>query len=202
MTLMKTVMSSAVALAIVFGVSGAARAHCDAEDGPVANAVKKALETGNINLVLPYAPASAEAELKATFAEARKVRTLGSDARKLADRSFLQTTIRLHRAGEGATFTGIKPAGINYGPMIPAAERAIETGNPETIKAVLIEGIDHVLGEKLAHVRELRKVTSEPANYDEVAPARERISAELGFITFAEGVHQAVLGKTAPHHED
>ena len=24
----------------------------------------------------------------------------------------------------------------------------------------------------------------------------------LGFITFAEGVHQAVLGKTAPHHED
>jgi hypothetical protein len=67
---------------------------------------------------------------------------------------------------------------------------------------VLIEGIDHVLGEKLAHVRELGKVTSEPANYDQVAAARERISAELGFITFAEGVHQAVLGKTAPHHED
>jgi hypothetical protein len=87
------------------------------------------LETGNLNLVLPYAPASAEAELKATFAEARKVRTLGPDARKLADRSFLETTIRLHRAGEGATFTGIKLAGINYGPMIPAAERAIETGD-------------------------------------------------------------------------
>jgi hypothetical protein len=202
MTLMKAVMRSAVALAIVLGASGAARAHCDAEDGPVAKAVQKALETGNLNLVLPYAPASAEAELKATFAEARKVRTLGSDARKLADRSFLETTIRLHRAGEGATFTGIKPAGIDYGPMIPAAERAIETGNLEVIKAVLIEGINHVLGEKLAHVRELRKVTSEPANYDQVAAARERISAELGFITFAEGVHQAVLGKTAPHHED
>jgi hypothetical protein len=202
MTLMKAVMRSAVALAIVVGASGAARAHSDSEDGPVAKVVQRALETGNLNLVLPYAPASAEAELKATFAEARKVRTLGPDARKLADRSFLETTIRLHRAGEGATFTGIKLAGINYGPMIPAAERAIETGDLEAIKAVLIEGIDHVLGEKLAHVRELGKVTSEPANYDQVAAARERISAELGFITFAEGVHQAVLGKTAPHHED
>jgi hypothetical protein len=129
MTLMKAVMRSAVALAIVVGASGAARAHSDSEDGPVAKVVQRALETGNLNLVLPYAPASAEAELKATFAEARKVRTLGPDARKLADRSFLETTIRLHRAGEGATFTGIKLAGINYGPMIPAAERAIETGD-------------------------------------------------------------------------
>ena len=201
MTLVKTVMGSVIALAIAFG-GGEARAHCDSEDGPVAKAVQKALETGNLNLVLPYAPATAEAELKATFAEARKVRALGPDARKLADRSFLETTIRLHRAGEGATFTGIKPAGINYGPMIPAAERAIETGDLQTIKAVLGEGIDHVLGERLAHVRELRKVTSEPANYNQVAAARERISAELGFVTFAEGVHQAVLGKTAPHHED
>ena len=87
------------------------------------------METGNINLVLPYAPASAEEELKATFAEARKVRGLGPDGRKLADRSFMETAIRLHRAGEGAGFTGLKPAGIDYGPMIPAAEGSLETGD-------------------------------------------------------------------------
>jgi len=201
MTLMNAVTGSVIALAITFGV-GDARAHCDSEDGPVANAVQKTLETGNINLVLPYAPASAEAELKATFADAHKVRALGPDARKLADRLFLETAIRLHRAGEGAAFTGVKPAGINYGPMIPAAERAIETGDLQTIKAVLLEEIDHILGERLAHVRELRKVSVEPTNSNQVAAARERISAELGFVIFAEGLRQAVLGKTPLHHED
>lgn len=201
MTLMKALTAFVVASSLIFSMN-AARAHCDSEDGPVARAVQKALETGNLNLVLPYAPASAEAELKATFAEARKVRILGADARKLADRLFLETAIRLHRAGEGATFTGVKPAGIDYGPMIAAAERALETGDLQTIKAVLLKEIDHILGERLAHVRELRKVSSEPTNYNQVAAARERISAELGFITFAEGLRQAVLGKTPAHHED
>lgn len=201
MTVMKALASIVVASGLVLGVSDA-RAHCDSVDGPVAKAIQKALETGNINLVLPYAPAAAEAELKATFAEARKVRALGSEARKLADRSFMETAIRLHRAGEGAGFTGLKPAGIDYGPMIAAAERSLETGDLQSVKSVLLEEIDHVLGERLAHIRELRKVSSEPTNYAQVAAARDRISAELGFITFAEGLRQAVLGKTPAHHED
>ena len=201
MTVMKTLSGFVIASGLVLGGSDA-RAHCDSVDGPVSKAIYKALETGNINLVLPYAPASAEAELKATFAEARKVRALGPDGRKLADRSFMETAIRLHRAGEGAGFTGLKPAGIDYGPMIPAAERSLETGDLQSIKSVLIEEIDHVLGERLSHIRELRKVSSEPASYSEVAAARDRISAELGFITFAEGLRQAVLAKTPAHHED
>src|SRR5512145_2768367 len=126
MTVMKTLAGFVVASGLVLGASDA-RAHCDSVDGPFAKAIQKALETGNINLVLPYAPATAEAELKATFAEARKVRALGADARKLADRSFMETAIRLHRAGEGAGFAGLKPAGIDYGPMIAAAERSLET---------------------------------------------------------------------------
>jgi Family of unknown function (DUF6448) len=197
----KTLIGLLLTAGLLLGTPSA-WAHCDSEDGPVANAVQKALDSGNVNLVLPYAPASAEAELKATFAEARKVRVLGPDARKLADRMFLETAIRLHRAGEGAAFTGVKPAGIDYGPMVPAAEKALEAGNLQPIKVLVLEEIDHVLGERLAHIRELRKVASEPTDYDGVVAARERISAELGFIIFAEGLHQAVLGKTPPHHED
>jgi hypothetical protein len=37
-----------------------AQAHCDAVDGPVAAAARKALDTKNVNLILPYAPAEAE----------------------------------------------------------------------------------------------------------------------------------------------
>ena len=125
---MKNVTFLLLAAILLLGAP-TAQAHCDTVDGPVAMAVSKALETGNVNLVLPYAPASAEKELREAFAQARQVRTLGPDARALADRSFLETAIRLHRAGEGAPYTGLKPAGHDFGPVIPAAEHAVETGD-------------------------------------------------------------------------
>jgi hypothetical protein len=67
---------------------------------------------------------------------------------------------------------------------------------------VLVEAIEHALNERLAHVRELKSAPLEPKTTTEVPHSRERVSAELGFITFAEGVHQAVLGKGAEHHAD
>jgi hypothetical protein len=66
--------------------------------------------------------------------KSRKVRGLGADVRELADHAFMETVIRLHRAGEGATYTGLKPAGIDYGPVIPAAEQAVETGDLAKLK--------------------------------------------------------------------
>ncbi|HET7680206.1 MAG TPA: DUF6448 family protein, partial [Xanthobacteraceae bacterium] len=131
-----------------------------------------------------------------------KVRGLSADAKALADQAFMETVIRLHRAGEGAAYTGLKPAGADYGPVIPAAEHAVETGDLAKLKAVLVEEIEHALSERLAHVRELQKVPLEPKTPAEVPHARERISAELGFVTFAETVRQAALGKGAEHHAD
>jgi hypothetical protein len=109
-------------------------AHCDSVDGPVAGAAIEALETGNVNLALPYAPASAEDEIKAAHQMALTARADGKAAAEVADRWFMETVVRLHREGEGATFTGLKPAGINYGPVIPAAEKALETGDPTQVK--------------------------------------------------------------------
>jgi hypothetical protein len=88
-----------LAVLVLLLTGPSAWAHCDTLDGPVASAVRKALDTGNVYLILPYAPASAEQELQEAFAQARKVRVLGPDARALADRSLLETAIRLHRAG-------------------------------------------------------------------------------------------------------
>jgi hypothetical protein len=151
---------------------------------------------------LAYAPASAEPEIRAAFEKSRKVRSLSGDARALADEAFLETVVRLHRAGEGAAYTGLKPAGLNYGPAIPAAEDAVQTGDLAKLKDVLSEVIEHSLAERLAHVRQFQNVSSNPKTDAEVAPARERVSAELGFITFAESVRQAALGKGAEHHVD
>jgi hypothetical protein len=201
MTKIKMLIAAIFAAGLLFGAQSA-QAHCDSLDGPVAKAVQKALETGNINPVLAYAPAAVEAEIRAAFEKSRKVRGLGADARALADQAFMETVIRLHRAGEGAAYTGLKPAGADYGPVIPAAEHAVETGDLTKLKAVLFEQIEHVLRERLAHVRELQKAPLEPKTAADVPHARERVSAELGFVTFAETLRQAALGKGAEHHAD
>jgi len=180
----------------------AAQAHCDSLDGPVAKAALNALEKGNVNPVLAFAPATAEAEILQAFEKSRTVRVLGSEAQALADQSFLETVIRLHRAGEGAAYTGLKPAGLDYGPVIPAAEHAVETGDPAEVLAVLAKEIEHALEERIAHVRALQDAPLEPLSTDEVPSARERISAELAFITFAETLHQAALGKGSEQHID
>jgi hypothetical protein len=191
-----------VAAGLWFGIQGA-QAHCDSLDGPVAKAVQKSLDDGNVNPVLAYAPAAAETEIRAAFEKSRKVRGLSADAQSLVDQAFMETVIRLHRAGEGAAYTGLKPAGGDYGPVIPAAEHAVETGDLAKLKAVLVEEIEHALHERLAHVRELQtKASREPKAAIEVAHARERISAELGFVTFAEVLRQAAHGKGAEHHAD
>lgn len=201
MTRAQLVTAAIVASGLLFSAPGA-QAHCDALGGPVANAAQKALEDGNVNPVLAYAPAAVETEIRAAFEKSRKVRELGPDAQALADQSFMETVIRLHRAGEGAAYTGLKPAGIDYGPVIPAAEHAVETGDLTKLKAILNEEIEHALSERLAHARQLQKASLEPTTAAEVPHARARVSAELGFITFAETVHQAVLGKGAEQHAD
>ena len=114
----------------------------------------------------------------------------------------METVIRLHRAGEGAPYTGLKPAGGDYGPVIPAAEHAVETGDLSKLKQVLNEELEHALRERLAHVRALQKAPLEPKTAAEVPHARERVSAELGFVTFAETVRQAIHGQGAEHHVD
>jgi hypothetical protein len=151
---------------------------------------------------LAYAPAAAEEEIRAAFEKSRKVRDVNADVRVLADQAFMETVIRLHRAGEGAAYTGLKPAGGDYGPVIPAAEHAVETGDLSKLRAALNEEIEHALLERLAHVRALQKAPLEPKTSAEVPHARERVSAELGFVTFAETIRQAVHGRGAEHHPD
>ena len=194
----KLLAAPVLAAGLLFGSQGA-QAHCDSIDGPVAKAALAALDTGNVNLALPFAPSTAESEIKAVFAQSLKVRVLGPEAKTLADRAFIETTVRLHRAGEGAAYTGLKPAGVDYGPAIPAADRAIATGNPAPVKGLLVEELEHGLHARFAHVLETQKRVKEPTMANDVPAARERVSAELGFVTYVEGLRQAIQG--APGHE-
>ena len=104
-----------------------ASAHCDTEDGPAVTDGRLALDTGDPSPALAWVHAEGDAEVREVFGLAQRVRALGGEARLVADRLFLETLVRVHRAGEGAGFDGIKPAG-QVDPLVAAADRAIEVG--------------------------------------------------------------------------
>ncbi|WP_445504395.1 DUF6448 family protein [Microvirga sp. G4-2] len=190
------IMPKAILLAAAVGASlvlgGTAQAHCDAIGGPVTTAAVRALDTNNVHAVLPYVPASAEPELTATFTQAMTVRAGGPDAKALADRFFMETAVRLHRAGEGAPYTGLKPADTDFGPAIPAAEQALATGKVEPLLEFLSREIEHGVRERFAHAAGDKP--KEPTGAAEVPAAREHVQEELGFIGYVEAIYLATKG--------
>lgn len=116
-------------LALSCWMTGRLDAHCDGMVGPVVKAAQQALTAGNANAVLIWVQKKDEGEVKRALEQTLAVRKLSPEAAGLADRYFFETVVRLHRAGEGEPYSGLKPAGRDLGPAIPAAERALESGS-------------------------------------------------------------------------
>lgn len=167
------------------------QAHCDSLQGPVVTAAKKALETGDVELVLPYVHPEAEAELAAAFEQALAVRKLGGQAKEVADRFFFETTVRLHREGEGAAYTGLKDEPID--PAIAAADQALETGSLDELSTMLNQAVNEGVAHKFEAVQEARELAAKEGT---VEANRERVEAELIFEKYIYGLHQAALGLT------
>ncbi|HET7680954.1 MAG TPA: DUF6448 family protein [Xanthobacteraceae bacterium] len=166
--------------------------HCDTLDGPVVSAAREALETENVKLILPYVPESGAAEVKSAFDKVLKARKIGPAAREVADLYFFETVVRIHRAGEGAPYTGLKPAGLDEGPVIPVAEKAIETGSPDALIGVLTDTLRQEVKHRFNHMMHLREHKS-----DDVARAREYVEAMLGLQVYSHQLYNAM--KTDPH---
>lgn len=169
--------------------------HCDTLDGPVVKAAARALDEGDVSLVLPYVPREGEGEVSAVFEKASRLREEGGAARELADRHFFETVVRVHRAGEGEAFTGLKPAGLDPGPVIPVAERAIESGSPEELQEVLCRVVERRIADQLEAVGGLK------ADADgDVEANRRWVSAMLGFQVWAHKLYSSA--ESAPHEAD
>ncbi|MDD1670387.1 MAG: DUF6448 family protein [Methanomicrobiales archaeon] len=170
--------------------------HCDTKDGPVVTAAKRALESGNVNLVLIWVPEEAEGEVKGAFDRVIQARKAGQAAWEVADEWFFETVVRLHRAGEGEAFTGLKPAGLDEGPVVPRAEKAIETGDPgETIRF-----IRQALEEDLKH-RFRRVMETKGYDVNDVAAGRAYVQAFIGFVVHAHHLHAGISGHGGHGHE-
>lgn len=161
--------------------------HCDTLDGPVVKAARKALDKGNVNLILPWVAKSGEGEVRELFEEALSVRDQGGKAAELADRWFFENVVRVHRAGEGAAYTGLKPAGLDWGPVVPRAEKAIAEDDAGDV----IDFVAGVLRDELTDRFE-KVIASKGYDENDVAAAREYVQAELGFVLFSHHVYSFV----------
>ena len=192
----KTVVGGLVLAGLTLLLSGAhsAYAHCDGLDGPVVKAAQKALQTNNVNLVLVWVQKGSEPELKSVFQQTLAVRKLGPESRALADRNLFETLVRLHREGEGAAYTGLKPAGRNLGPAIPAADRAIESGETAALETLLVNELRAGLRKAFQGVQARQKYDA-----NDVAAGREYVKAYVEYIHFVERLHESLSDPAAGH---
>ena len=144
-------------------------------------------------MVLPYVPREGEDEVKEVFTKTVALRGHGDQAREVriatSSRRSSASTVRV----KAATLLGLKPAGLDHGPVIPAAERAIERGSAEELVEVLCE----VVKEK-ATWEQLRTVMHLKSEADgDVEANRKYVSAMLGLQVWAHKLYQCA--ESAPH---
>ncbi len=170
-----------------------ARAHCDSLDGPVVGVARLALQKGEVTPALKWVRPQDEAAIKEAFARTLAVRRLGPEAQSLADQSFFETLVRIHRQGEGAPYTGLKPAG-SAEPGIAMADQALDKGTIDALVAVVARDVEHGIRERFARVMETRKRAG-----DSVAAGREYVAAYVTFIHYVEGLHEAARAAASGH---
>ena len=168
--------------------------HCDGLDGPVVTLARKALDSGNVNLVLPWVRAEDEGEIRKVLDQESTVRKLGGQARELADTHFFETLVRMHRAGEGAPFTGLQPAGRDLGPAVPAADQALESGSVELLEKLLSDAIRDGVHKHFHAALGRRKFGP-----DNVKAGRAYVEAYVPYVHYVERLWQAAQGTAHAH---
>lgn len=172
-----------------------ASAHCDTEDGPAVVDGRRSLETGNINHALKWVHPEGEDEVRAAFAAAIAAQQSGANSDEAAHH-FLETLVRVHRAGEGAGFDEIKPTGAHVEPEVVAADQALEIGSIEPLRGLIADDRWEELKRRFDHALSLKNYDT-----DDLVAAREYIAAYVSFFKYAEDEDEHHHGHAEHGHE-
>ena len=63
-----------------------------------------------------------------------KARKLGEDAAEVAASGFFENAVRLHREGEGTSYTGLKPSGFGLGPVVIGQKKTLKKKTQRILK--------------------------------------------------------------------
>lgn len=194
-TFLRTLASSITSLVI-----RPASAHCDTADGPAVIDGHRALADGNVNIALKWVMPEGEDELRTTFERAQRVRAVGGEAALLAEQWFLENMVRIHRAGEGAGYDGIKPVGSDVPAQVRAADEALAQGIIEPLRGL----IDAERWPELEN-RFDKAIALKNLDDNDLPAARNYMNAYVSFFKYAEGhdhdhAHHGHHGHGHGHH--
>jgi len=180
------------AVLLMAGVSDRAGAHCDAINGPVAAAAQEALSAGRFETVAIWVGEAQEEELREKFEQCSAVYKRDGDAKKLAERYFMEIAVRLHREAEGFSYTGLKPA-APLPPDVAAAEKSLEAGNVTIVTDLLASELRYKTEELFEEAIKAR--THKDENID---AGRKWVNAYVRYVIYVHGLHKTI--QTGPAH--
>jgi len=136
-----------------------------------------------------------EKEIREAFAKTLAVRKQGKEAKELADMYFFETLVRIHRAGEGAPYTGLKP-GEAIEPIIAGSDKALESGSADDLVKDVTDAVAKGIRDKFAHAKETKKHADES-----VEAGREYVEAYVVFTHYVERLYNDATAKVEHHGE-
>jgi hypothetical protein len=181
-------------LTVFFLMAGNVYAHCDTLEGPVVETAKKALASGDVTPLLKWVAADDEQMIHTAFQKTLDVRKLGAQAQDLADMYFFETLVRIHRAGEGAPYTGLKP-GAAVDPAVALADKALESGSVDKLVNILSDATAKGIRKRFHRALKAKKHADES-----VTAGRKFVESYVIFTHYVEGLHSMIKG-ASEHHE-
>ena len=100
--------------------------------------------------------------------------------------------VRIHRAGEGSPYTGLKP-GEAIDPAVALADKALEKGDVDKLVNVLTGAMANGIRERFAKAYENQKHAD-----DNIEAGREFVESYVLFTHYVEGLHGLIEGGV--HH--
>jgi len=185
-----------VAISLTFGIYSFAAAHCDTLDGPVIQDARKALETKNVTPVLKWVKQKDEKVVREAFVEAISAR--GKKNADAEEMRFFETLVKIHRAGEGTPFTGLKPAG-EVEPAIVEADKALASASSDALVKLITDDVTAGIKKRYERAAVTYKHKDES-----IQQGREFVEAYVEFTHYVEQLHLDATGKGVhdEHFED
>lgn len=180
-------------LGLIF-LQGNAFAHCDSYDGPVIQDALKALESGDVKPVLKWIEKDHEEEIISLFNKTTALKDKDEEVYGIVEKHFLETLVRIHREGEGAPFTGLKPAGTTSKIVLWTDEALAQ----ENVKELADKIAAHLVSEiqaKFDHAVETGKKKD-----NSVEDGRAFVEAYVDYTHYIEGVHSMIAGEAGHNH--
>jgi hypothetical protein len=178
---------------LLLGSPNLASAHCDSYDGPVIKDAYKAIHSNDVQPVLKWVKAEHEGEIKNLFNKILSLKGSDQEIYAMVEKYFLETLVRLHREGEGAPYTGLKPAGTTK-PIIVLTDAALANKDIDGLSTKVKSHFDKVLRDKYNEV-----VEATNKKEDSVEKGKEYVEAYVEYTHFVEALHEVIEYGSAGH---